>query len=244
MKLDFLIVGTQKGGTTALASFLVQHPNIFIPKEKELHFFDNDANFKNPDLDYSLYHNSFHPNKNQQIIGEATPIYMYWKPVAKRIYDYNPKIKLIFILRNPTERAYSHYIMEHNRKREFLSFKYALFFEPLRRLFSFPLQNRKFSYFDRGMYVKSINRMHLYFPFEQMLFIKNEDLLNNHQQTLTKIFSFLEIPNYNKIEPELIYSNSYDSLDKKIKNKLRKKYLKEIKRLEDLISWKLEEWKI
>jgi hypothetical protein len=152
MKVNFLIVGTQKGGTTALATFLAQHPNIYMPLIKEIHFFDNDTNFKNKQIDYNLYHNYFSPNINQTVIGEATPIYMYWKPATKRIFEYNPNIKLIFLLRNPTERAYSQYIMETKRSNDFLHFKLAVLAEPIRGLVSRPKQNRTYSYINRGFY--------------------------------------------------------------------------------------------
>lgn len=243
MLIDFLIVGTQKGGTSALAKFLAQHPNIFIPKQKELHFFDIEANFKNPQIDYNPYHGYFHPNKNQTILGEATPIYMYWEPASKRIFEYNQNIKQIFILRNPVERAYSNYIMEFRRKGEYLPFTMALLAEPVRRLFSAPLQNRSYSYIDRGFYSKSIKRIMTIFPREQLLFLKTEDLLLNHESTLNRIFEFLEVPGLDYIEPEIVFSNNYPPINKFDKQILLKIFNKEIVSLENLLSWDLSDWK-
>jgi hypothetical protein len=168
---------------------------------------------------------------------------MYWKPAAKRIFEYNPNIKLIFILRNPIERAFSQYIMETKRNIDFLPFKLALLSEPIRRLVSFPLQNRTFSYISRGFYSKSIKIFLKYFPKEQMLFLKTEDLLTNHQETLNKIFEFLEIPSLDTIEPTLVYSNNYQPLQKFDKQILQKIFSKEIEKLEKLLFWDLTEWK-
>ena len=71
--------------------------------KKELHFFDREAD----DTDYNAYHANFKPKPQQRVIGEASPIYMYWNPAPYRIWSYNPAMKWILILRNPAERAYS-----------------------------------------------------------------------------------------------------------------------------------------
>jgi hypothetical protein len=243
MRIDFLIVGAQKGGTSALSSFLAQHPDIFIPPQKEIHFFDNDQIFMRTDIDYELYHNYFQPKKQPCLLGEATPIYMFWKPAAKRIFEYNPMIKLIFILRNPVERAYSNYIMECKKKREFLRFKDALVVEPLRRLWTYPIQNRYHSYVERGFYTKGITRMMQYFPLSQMLFLKTEDLLMNHDQTLKKVFEFLKLPDFDRIGPKLVSSLQYQPMRNSEKQFLKKKFAKEIEELEVLLGWDLSDWK-
>src|SRR5687768_5412221 len=110
MRLNFLVMGAQKSGTTALAYFLMQHPEIYMPPDKEVHFFDNDRLFRGRSaVDYRAYHNALNVPPGARMVGEATPIYMYWKPAPKRIKQYNPVTKMIFILRNPIDRAYSHY---------------------------------------------------------------------------------------------------------------------------------------
>ncbi|MEI6123995.1 MAG: sulfotransferase [Bacteroidota bacterium] len=242
MVVNFLIVGTQKGGTTALARFIAQHPKVFIPSQKELHYFDNKDFFKKYPPNYTIYHDWFQPNENQILLGEATPIYMYWKKAAKRIFLYNPCMKLIFILRNPIDRAYSHYNMEINCNNEYLSFRLALFFELVLR-WLFPLkQFRVHSYIDRGYYSKSIKRMMKFFPKEQMLFLRTEDLQANHQSTLKKVFEFLNIPNV-EIEQENFFVNEYHSMNESERNLLKIKYHKEIEKLEVMLSWNLNKWK-
>ncbi|MEZ4606416.1 MAG: sulfotransferase domain-containing protein [Deinococcales bacterium] len=115
-KVYFIICGTQKGGTTALDSYLRQHPHICMGKRKELHFFDQEKNFQSDICDYTSYHKLFQVTSQRQILGEATPIYMYWRAAPQRMWGYNPKLKLIVILRNPIERAYSHWNMERSRE--------------------------------------------------------------------------------------------------------------------------------
>jgi len=127
MEVGFLVVGAQKGGTSALAEFLSVHPQICMAEfllghsrictaeSKEVHFFDLGALSPGRPSNYEEYH-SFFPKKPGAIAyGEATPAYMYWKPAAERIYRYNPEMKLIFLLRNPVERAYSKHQEEQSR---------------------------------------------------------------------------------------------------------------------------------
>ena len=124
-KLDFLIAGTQKGGTTALHNYLKQNPDVFLSEKKELHFFDNETiDWQNPP--YEKYHDAFKTASSRQKIGEATPIYTFWPDALARISKYNKDIKLIICLRNPTERAYSHWRMETSRQEEDLPFNLAI----------------------------------------------------------------------------------------------------------------------
>lgn len=96
-----------------------------MAKTKEVHFFDNEEYFQGTP-DYSKYHEFFTPEHSHQLLGEATPIYIYWYPSPERIYEYNPKAKLIFLLRTPIERAYSNWNMERLRNSEKLSFEVAI----------------------------------------------------------------------------------------------------------------------
>ena len=126
MKINFVIGGTQKGGTSALDSFLRQHPEICMPEsKKELHYFDREENFAGKP-NYKKYHANFKPGPAHRVIGEATPIYMYWNAAPQRIRDYNPEMKWILVLRNPVERAFSAWNMETKRGAENLPFREAV----------------------------------------------------------------------------------------------------------------------
>jgi hypothetical protein len=187
-KLDFLIAGVQKGGTTALHGFLSRHPGLFLPAAKELHFFDNEqVNWEAPD--YSTLHSHFIGRHEHQLAGEVTPIYIYWRESMGRIHAYNPDIKIVLLLRDPVERAYSHWLMEVTRKKEIMSFGQAIR-EGRERNSS---QHRVFSYVERGFYSKQIQRVLSHFPREQVLFLKTEDLREKHARTLNSVCAFLGV---------------------------------------------------
>ncbi len=102
-----VIAGTQKGGTSALATYFVEHPEIGMPRVKELHYFDADAVFAAPAPDPAPYEAQFARREGVRVYCDATPIYMFWEPVPARVHRYNPAMKWILLLRNPVTRAYS-----------------------------------------------------------------------------------------------------------------------------------------
>ncbi|MBI5429513.1 MAG: hypothetical protein HY938_03525 [Nitrosomonadales bacterium] len=89
MKVDFLVCGAQKSGTTTLDAYLREHPEICMSSQKEVHFFDTEERFQNDRVDYSQYHAAFSSDSSHKRIGESTPIYMYWHEAPKRIWQYN-----------------------------------------------------------------------------------------------------------------------------------------------------------
>src|SRR5580698_9894961 len=120
-----IIAGVQKGGTTSLFRYLQNHPQLQPPQQKELHFFDEESiDWSKPD--YQLLHNAFGPADEKRKAFEATPIYLFWPPALSRIKSYNPGIKLIFLFRDPIERAWSNWKMEIVRGRETLPFTVAI----------------------------------------------------------------------------------------------------------------------
>src|SRR5215471_17482992 len=96
-RLDFILAGAQKSGTTALHYFLTRHPNITMGDQQEIHFFDDDSLFVG-DSDYEQLHKHYPPITSPTIAGDCTPSYMYHQPAAERIWRYNPTIKLIILL--------------------------------------------------------------------------------------------------------------------------------------------------
>ena len=242
-KLDFLIIGAQKSGTTALDYYLRQHPNICMGNAKEIHFFNNEANFKASFIDYSHYHQYFNCNKPHQIIGEATPMYMYWQPCIQRIHQYNPDIKLIIILRNPITRAYSHWNMEVDRNAETLSFKQALLAENKRAKTTLPYQDCVHSYIDRGFYSEQIRRVWRFFDPSQVLILKHEELKNQLNPTLSQVTNFLDIPAFTYQQNKTIHARKYkQALNTEDFSYLKKIFLHEIKSLETMLGWNCSNW--
>lgn len=213
-KLDFLIAGVQKSGTTALHHFLRQHHQIFMPKQKELHFFDNESiDWINPDYD-SLYHKHFSDALTQNLFGEATPVYTYWQPSMFRIYQYNPSIKIIVVFRDPVARAYSHWRMETTRGTETLHFSEAIRIGRKRVIEQANVNglNKTYSYVERGFYAEQIERLFYYFQRNQILIMQKKNLEINFQKALNQITSFLNIEEYKEYpEFERIYPFEYDT---------------------------------
>lgn len=244
MKVNFVIGGTQKGGTSALDSFLRQHPQICMPNDrKEVHFFDREEMFRGKQPDYAKYHSHFRPEPNHRVIGEASPIYMYWNNAPSRIWSYNPEMKWILILRDPVERAYSAWNMERQRGSESLSFAEAVSREPERCREALPLQHRVFSYIDRGFYAAQLRRLFDTFGAEKCLVLLNEDLQRDHQATLRKIFRFLEVDESITTVQGRVFEHDYDQpLDPALRSMLVQKFYFNIRELEHLIGRDLNHW--
>lgn len=190
-RVSFLIVGTQKGGTTALHSMLQAVPDLYLPPEKELHFFDKDAD-RSGKVDWSCpdhagYEAQFSAAGNDQICGEATPIYMFYPHSLARIHAYHPAMKLVAILRQPAERAWSHWRMEMTRGKDTMPFSQAI-----REGRSRVAQNlRTFSYVERGYYSQQIRAMLDLFPRAQCHFLLDEDLRHKTDAALQDLCRFL-----------------------------------------------------
>ncbi len=210
---DFLIIGAGKCGTTSLYDYLVQHPCIYHPLWKEVHYFD--THYK-----YGInWYRSHFPTifqkfcviklkGNNFITGEASPYYLFHPLAAERVANIIPKVKLIIILRNPIERAYSQYHHEVRNNNEPLSFEEAIKNEEKRlegkkekilkeknyNSINFPT----YSYLLRGIYIDQIHEWIKYFPRHQFLILRTEDFDKDAQSVVNKVFQFLGLSSYNK----------------------------------------------
>ena len=242
--VQFLICGTQKGGTTTLDAYLRQHPEICMAKFKEVHYFDREKYFQYRKPNYQIYHDFFEPEPGQRIWGETTPVYMYWYDAPRRIWEYNPDMKLILLLRDPIKRAYSHWNMQRDRGYDALPFLEAIQEEEKRRRESLPYQNRRFSYLDRGFYSEQIKRLRVYFSQEQFLILKSKALRDHPQKVLNKIIHFLAISQFDDFEPLDLHSRGYETaLDPETHRYLLDIYQHEISELERIIGWDCQEWR-
>jgi hypothetical protein len=192
-KPNFFCVGAQKASTTTLHEILKNHPQIYLPKCKETHYFNRDENYING-LDWYLkeYYSDV---ENEKAIGEIAPNYMYIEQAAERIYnDLGGDLKLIFIFRNPAERAYSNFLMSVKQKHEIYSFKKAIALEPKRRAEKYP---PVFHYINRGFYDVQVQRLLQYFKKENMMFLVFEkDIVKNQKITISNILEFLDIESF------------------------------------------------
>ena len=254
--VDFLIGGTQKGGTTALAHFLGQHPEICLPAGKEAHFFDRPAYPDGADrAEIARHYRAKFPGALRgRIVGEATPIYMYLPFVPSRVHRYNPAMKWILLLREPVARAVSHYRMSRERGREWLPPGLAFHVErwrlwrARRRLPTVMGRSslRHHSYVDRGFYSAQIERIREWFPPEQVLVLTAENLRRQHEQTLLAVYMFLGIGDRAILPPAAeIFATAKTAAHVSAGTQawLRGRFAPEVGRLETMLGRRLEEWR-
>jgi len=242
-KVDFIVAGVQKAGTTALHHFLGQHSGLSLSNMKEVHYFDNEREFESTP-NYNNYHKHFPRIKSNTLRGELTPIYLYWNDSMRRIYEYNKNMKIIILLRNPIERAYSHWNMERARNRECYPFYEALINEGQRSRESLPLQHRIFSYVDRGYYSEQIRRVRRYFKQENILILRHELLRDHMSITLTEIADFLQISPFPvTLENESIHTGSYkEEIPPIAREYLIQIFKNEVYTLEEMLHWDCKDW--
>ena len=251
-KLDFIIAGVQKAGTTALSDLLESHPKIKMPHQDELHrtvqparhFFDDEERFAQTEIDYRPLQRGCVRKADSILIGSCTPIYAYWRPAMERIWNYNNKIKLLILLRDPADRAFSHWNMQRDRGLEGLDFLAAVQDEKNRARETSSFQLRKFSYVDRGFYAEQIERVFRYFPREQVHVIKFEDFRRDARKTLDAVCGFLGVEplkNLNNVETG---STPYArKMTERERQYLVDLFRSDIERLENLLGWDCSGWK-
>lgn len=211
--VNCLIVGAQKSGTTALASFLAEHPDICVAPGKEVHLFDSPEFRDSREYCDARYAAAFPNFRGQRVVLEATPIYMYLPVAVQRMRRYNPELRVIAILRNPSARALSHYAMERGRRSEPLPLAAAFAAERFRLWrsrgdLSWGSAVRTKSYVDRGFYSRQIAQLLTCFPRDQLLLLRTDDLRDHHAATLEAVYRFLSIgrpetlPDAREIRPE------------------------------------------
>ncbi len=214
-KPDFLIIGAQKAATTSLYNYLNQLPGLVGSINKEIYYFDREINHGK---DTKWYHNFFKSiSTGKKMYFEATPNYLYYPWVAKNIYDYNPHLKLVVILRDPVARAFSAWNMyksfydrkefyrlqkglragEKNYINEYLfknrdafpSFEESIEIEL--KLLESNLSIPEPSILRRGLYSQQLKEYFKYFKKDQIYCIGYRDLVQNPQVVVSKLYQWL-----------------------------------------------------
>lgn len=196
-KIDFLIIGAQKSGTTSLYEYLTAHLLIDAAKNKEVHYFN--LNHQKGD---AWYHQNF-PFTQAHLQGEASPYYLFDEAIPAKVKKYNRKMKLIVILRNPIDRAFSHYRMNVKLDREKLSFLDALHKEEERTQLDDKLSATHpklvYSYQQRGLYADQLDRWLTHFPKEQLMLLEYDEFFKNPWEEIQKVYRFLDLPDYHGV---------------------------------------------
>lgn len=231
---DFIIIGAQRCGTTSLYNTLANHPFIAPALKKEIHFFD--VNFRKGLVWYKahfpLYGRKYltQVRKQNVLTGEASPYYIFHPHVPKRIAELLPQVKLIALLRNPVDRAYSHYHHEVRKGFESLSFEDAIEREQERLRIEtvkmledenyYSFNHRHYSYLSRGIYVDQLRVWMRFFSREQILILKSEDFYEHPPSVIKRIVEFLRLPYWNfSVNGQYSYQ-PYSKMDITIRKRL------------------------
>lgn len=234
----FLVVGSQKCGTTSLFNYLAQHPAVVPPLRKEIHFFDGYGGRYGRGIGW--YRSTF-PTRwtmsaatraagRPAVTGEATPSYLDHPATPERVHQALPDVRLIALLRNPVDRAYSHYQMEVSRGDETLPFAEAVEREEERlagevdrvltdpSYFSRPLSH--FSYLRRGRYAEHLEAWTRLFPRERLLVLRAEDLYADPAAVYRRVLDFLGIPAAGEPSFRAYNAREYPDLDPALRARL------------------------
>lgn len=229
-KPNFLVIGAPKCGTTSLYYYLRQHPDIYLPVQKELHYFsykqlsDNANGPGDRQVLSSLcssqgqYSKNFDAVKAELAIGEISPSYLYYG-VHQEIKKDLGVIKIVVMLRNPIDKAYSQYMHMIRDQRETLSFHEALLAEESRR-------ERKWSdiwrYAESSLYAERLRDYISVFGHENVYIINFDEFVKDSQTVMSSLFNFLGLDARVKISTDSIYNRTGKSRSTILANFLSK----------------------
>ncbi len=211
---DYLIIGTKRGGTTSLARWMLEHPDVrplFPGRETRKGTYYFDVNYRRGERWYrSHFPTRFARGRAVRkagrpvLVGEATPYYLHHPHAAIRARRFAPEAKVIVLLRDPAERAYSHWVERTRNRVEHLSFADAVAAEPARlagaeqRMIDDPSYNsfahQHFSYLDQGRYARGLRRWMSAFPAHQLLVLRSEDMYADPSAIYGQVLDFLGLP--------------------------------------------------
>jgi hypothetical protein len=237
---DFLILGAQKAGTTALYAYLRWHPEITGPSFKEVSFFDR--HYKRGERWYRAHM----PVRRSGIVGEASPSYLFHPLAPERVAQLLPDARLIALLRNPVDRAFSHYQHEVALGREQLSFEEAIARESermdgeLERMlarpayFSYAWWN--YTYLARGRYVEQLERWLAAFPPDQLLVLLTDELAEDTAGTYRRALDFLGVDEVGLDSYPRIFEREYQELEPALRARLEDEFAEPNRRLAELLG--------
>ena len=239
---DFLIIGAQKAGTTALYAYLRRHPQITGPSWKEVSFFD-----RHYARGEAWYRGNF-PNalRARAHVGEASPSYLFHPLAPERVAALVPQAKLIALVRNPVDRAFSHYQHEVALGREPLSFEDALKAEDERlrgeeeRMLAEPAYFShawwNYTYHARGRYAEQLERWLAAFSSEQLLILPSEDLLADAERSHVRVLEFLGAEPHRLDSYPRVFQRQYEPMRRETRERLAAEFAEPNRRLYALLG--------
>ncbi len=248
--IDFLIIGAQRGGTKSLYDYLLLHPSVVPAIKPAIHFFDIHYEMG---IDWYVRHfpmlSGYYGGKklDGHITGEASSCYLHHPLAPERIMKHCPKAKLIVMLRNPTDRAYSHYRHAVRQGKETLSFSMALKVEAkrlekgLQRLHENPAiyaeRNLTHSYISHGLYANQIRRWLTCFPREQFIFIRSEDFFADPVPHVMKTYDFLGLSPFRPPELPPPDPNYFEFLTELTRTKIDRFFIHSNEEVSRILHW-------
>ena len=170
---NFIVAGAPKAGTTWLYQCLKEHPDIFVSTPKEVHYFSRDRCYEKG-IEWYL---SYFQDAEESILGEVCPSYMYLEKVPPRMHAWNPHVKLIFMVRNPIDRAYSEYCMSIDHWGNKQTIDQAL--------------SASSQIVHCGLYYQQIQEFLKFFPQQQIQTLLYDDLKKDPERLLKEVYNFL-----------------------------------------------------
>ena len=222
---NFFIVGAPKSGTSAIYSYLQQHPEIWMSTLKEPQFFGTDIKADHFIRNYDRYLALFEGARDENLIGEASVWYLYSTRAAEEIKEFCPQAKIIIMLRNPVEMIYSlHSQLLYNKTEDIEDFEQALKLEKKRKNGeNFPLNStgplQALFYTETAKYANQVKRYLDVFGRDNIHFIFYEEFKHDSQKIYRELLNFLQVDSEHIIDLKVMNSH------KKIKNRSIQNFL-------------------
>jgi hypothetical protein len=241
---DFIMIGGMKCGTTSLFQYLQGHPGVAEVYVEEVHFFD--LNYHRGLSWYRAHFPVREGGGDGPLCGDDSPYYIFHPLAAQRIRRDLPNVPLIVLLRDPVDRAYSHYHHERRRGREDLGFHEALEAEEGRlageegRMVEDPsyasFEHQRHSYVSRGMYAEQLRRWFDLFPRDQFLVLQSEAMFRDPQPTFDRVLGFLGLPPMRLEDRRVHNPGSYAPMDEGVRERLSQRFRPHNEELFELIG--------
>jgi lipopolysaccharide transport system ATP-binding protein len=245
---DFIIIGTQKGGTTSLHRSLSRHPDVGQSLMGEDHFFSWQYD---QGLDWRRYLARFPLRGEVASVGVSSPSYLFHPRTPERVRLALPQVKLIALLRNPVDRAYSQHQMNFRKGIEPLSFEEAIAAEPERLHARSDWSDAGWrasshvSYLTRGLYAEQLQRWFDHFPREQMLIIKSETFFAQPDDVFAHALRFLDLPAWQPDKFKVSNPGAYEQMQPETRARLMEYFSPHNQRLYALLgddfAWEVQE---
>ncbi|MDC8005075.1 sulfotransferase [Aureisphaera galaxeae] len=248
--VDFFVVGAARSGTTSLHNYLGQHPEVFLSDVKELNHFSqvesNDhSDYKAPKKgesyhtkiikSFDVYRDLFSETRPDQIKGDVSPSYLWGTETAQRIYDHNPEARIIITLRNPVDRAFSHFVMNYgvgyDREPDFAKALKA----PLDRVWG-----GGNLYLEWSTYFEAVKSYFDVFPKDRIKLLIFEDWTRDKDATLKELFHFLKIDDAFHVDHTIQHNQKVAYKNIGLLNFLRGRFIKDT--IKSILPSRLRDW--